>query len=184
MTAGRTMQSGLASRHIATRVATPDDAEALACLKRDFNGSDEPPERLAQRLRNPARVETPKRFLLVAAVSISSSPFDSLVSWLGAHWEALLLALLLGGAGLWVFRSTLADYTYIFSPARAVRNAFIKAALMVALLFAIFALPRWLAQTLLPAGWLQSLWAVVSVVLLNTLWGPAGRLLDRLLVGR
>jgi hypothetical protein len=105
-------------------------------------------------------------------------------AWLAAHWETLLLILLLGGAGLWVFRSALADYNHIFFPARAVRNAFIKAALMVALLFAIYALPHWLAQTLLPAGWVRNLWAIVSILLFNMLWEPVGRLLDRLLVGR
>lgn len=44
---------------IVTRVATVDDAETLARLNRDFNGGDEPSERLAQRMRHPARVETP-----------------------------------------------------------------------------------------------------------------------------
>lgn len=44
---------------LATRVATADDAEALARLNHDFNGIDEPPERLALRMRDPARVETP-----------------------------------------------------------------------------------------------------------------------------
>jgi GNAT superfamily N-acetyltransferase len=47
------------SVNIVTRVATADDAETLARLNRDFNGVDEPPERLAQRVRNTARVETP-----------------------------------------------------------------------------------------------------------------------------
>lgn len=107
-----------------------------------------------------------------------------LIAWLAAHWETLLLILLLGGAGLWVFRAALAVYGHIFFPARAVRNALIKAVLMVALLFVIYALPNWLAQTLLPAGWLRNLWAIVSILLFNALWEPAGRLLDRLLVGR
>ncbi len=100
------------------------------------------------------------------------------------HWETLLLVVLLGGTGLWVFRSALADYNHIFFPARAVRNAFIKAVLMMALLFAIYALPYWLAQALLPVGWVRNLWAIVSILLFNMLWEPAGRLLDRLLVGR
>lgn len=114
-----------------------------------------------------------------------STPFlGQLVTWLRAHWETLLLTLLLGGTGLWVFRSTLAVYGHIFFPARAVRNAFIKAVLMTALLYAIYALPYWLAQTLLPAGWLRNLWFIVSFVLFDVLWDPASRLLDRLLVGR
>ncbi len=111
-------------------------------------------------------------------------PDNPLLSWFTAHWETLLLVALLGGTGLWIFRSALADYNHIFFPARAVRNAFIKALLMVTLLFAIFALPYWLAHALLPAGLIRSLWAVVSVILWNMLWDPAGRLLDRLLVGR
>lgn len=94
------------------------------------------------------------------------------------------MILLLGGGGLWVFRSALADYNHVFFPARAVRNAFIKALLMVALLFAIYALPYWLAQALLPAGWLRNLWLLASFVLHDVLWGPASRLLDRLFVGR
>lgn len=55
---------------------------------------------------------------------------------------------------------------------------------MAALLFAIYALPYWLAQALLPAGWLRNLWLLVSFVLHDVLWDPASRLLDRLLVGR
>jgi hypothetical protein len=121
---------------------------------------------------------------MASVASISIPPFDQLISWLGAHWEALLLAALLLGTGLWVFRATLGVYSHIFFPARAVRNAFIKAALMTALLFAIYALPYWLAQALLPAGWLRNLWFVVSFVLFDVLWDPASRLLDRLLVGR
>ena len=39
------------------RIATPDDVQALARLNRAFNGVDEPPERLAQRLSNPGCVE-------------------------------------------------------------------------------------------------------------------------------
>lgn len=104
--------------------------------------------------------------------------------WLAAHWETLLLAVLLGGTGLWVFHAALADYNHIFFPARAVRNAFIKAVVMVALLFAIYALPYWLAHALLPEGWLRNLWLVVSFVLFDVLWDPAKRLVDRLLVGR
>lgn len=110
----------------------------------------------------------------------ASQPF----SWLAAHWETLLLVALLAGTGLWVFRSTLAVYGQIFFPARAVRNAFIKTVLMVALLFAIYALPYWLFQALLPPGWLRSLSFLVSFVLFDVLWEGAGRLLDRLLVGR
>jgi hypothetical protein len=106
------------------------------------------------------------------------------IAWLAAHWETLLLIALLGATGLWVFRSALAAYGHIFFPARAVRNAFIKAVLMTALLFAIYALPYWLAQTFLPEGWLRNLWFIVSFVLFDVLWDPAGRLLDRLLVGR
>lgn len=117
-------------------------------------------------------------------MSTSTPPFDQLVSWLGAHWEAILLVALLAGTGLWVFRSALAAYGHIFFPARAVRNAFIKAVLMVVLLYAIYALPYWLAQTLLPAGWVRNLWAIVSILLFEMLWEPAGRLVDRLLVGR
>ena len=50
-----------AAAHIAitTRVAAADDAATLARLNRDFNGGDEPPQRLAERMRDPARVETP-----------------------------------------------------------------------------------------------------------------------------
>lgn len=44
---------------IVTRVATVDDAETLARLNRDFNGVNEPTERLVQRMHHPARVETP-----------------------------------------------------------------------------------------------------------------------------
>jgi cytochrome c oxidase assembly factor CtaG len=106
------------------------------------------------------------------------------IAWLAAHWETLLLILLLGGAGLWVFRSTLAVYGHIFFPARAVRNAFIKTVLMVALLFAIYAVPYWLFQVLLPPGWARSLSFLLSFVLFDVLWEGAGRLLDRLLVGR
>jgi hypothetical protein len=111
-------------------------------------------------------------------------PDSPLLSWFAAHWETLLLVALLGGTGLWVFRAALADFNHIFFPARAVRNAFIKAVLMVALMFAIYVLPYWLAQTLLPAGLLRNLWAIVSILLFNALWEPAGRLLDRLLVER
>jgi hypothetical protein len=117
-------------------------------------------------------------------MSIPAAPALQLTSWLAAHWETLLLVVLLGGTGLWVFRSTLAVYGRIFFPARAVRNAFIKTTLMVALLYAIYALPYWLFQTLLPPGWLQSLSFLLSFVLFDLLWGGAGRLLDRLLVGR
>ncbi len=111
-------------------------------------------------------------------------PDSPLFSWFVAHWETLLLIVLLGGTALWVFRSTLAVYNHIFFSGRAVRNAFIKALLMTALLFAIYALPYWLAQTLLPEGWLRNLWFIVSFVLFDVLWNPASRLLDRLLVGR
>lgn len=112
------------------------------------------------------------------------SLFTELTSWLAAHWEALLFAVLLLGTGFWVFRSTLGVYNHLFFPARAVRNALIKALLMVTLLFALCALPYWLAQALLPAGRLRDLWFVVSFVLFDALWGRTGRLLDRLLVGR
>jgi GNAT superfamily N-acetyltransferase len=44
---------------IHTRLATPDDAAALARLNEAFNGVVEPPEELAQRLLNPRRVEQP-----------------------------------------------------------------------------------------------------------------------------
>lgn len=44
---------------IATRVATADDAEALTRLNHDFNGGSSPPQHLAERMRNPQRVETP-----------------------------------------------------------------------------------------------------------------------------
>ncbi len=105
-------------------------------------------------------------------------------AWFATHWETLLLIVLLGGAGLWVFRSTLAAYAHIFFPARAVRNAFIKAVLMVALLFMIYAAPYWLFQQLLPSGWARSLSLLLSFVLFDVLWEATGRLLDRLLVGR
>jgi GNAT superfamily N-acetyltransferase len=59
MTTNHTAPPGPAARQITTRVAAATDAEALARLNHDFNGVDEPPERLAQRMRNPARVETP-----------------------------------------------------------------------------------------------------------------------------
>lgn len=111
-------------------------------------------------------------------------PDSPLLSWFAAHWETLLLIVLLAGAGLWIFRSTLAVYGHVFFPARAVRNALIKTVLMVALLFAIFAAPYWLFQTLLPPGWARSLSLLLSFVLFDVLWGGAGRLLDRLLVGR
>jgi len=45
--------------NIATRAATADDTRTLARLNRDFNGGDEPTEHLAQRMRDPQRVETP-----------------------------------------------------------------------------------------------------------------------------
>lgn len=50
-----------AAAHVAitTRVATADDAEILARLNRDFNGGDEAPQHLAERMCDPARVETP-----------------------------------------------------------------------------------------------------------------------------
>jgi len=44
---------------VITHVATSDDAQELARLNRAFNGVDEPPERLAVRLCDPQRVETP-----------------------------------------------------------------------------------------------------------------------------
>ena len=117
-------------------------------------------------------------------MSFPNAPDVQPLSWLVAHWETLLLVGLLGGAGLWVFRSTLAVYGHIFFPARAVRNAFIKTVLMVALLYAIYAVPYWLFQTLLSPGWLRSLSFLLSFVLFDVLWGGAGRLLDRLFVGR
>lgn len=107
-----------------------------------------------------------------------------LIQWLAAYWEPLLLAALLVGTGVWVFYSALAVYNHIFFPARAVRNAFLKALAMVALLFAIYALPYWLAQALLPPGRIQILALIVSFVLFDTLWEGAGRLLDRLFIGR
>jgi hypothetical protein len=120
----------------------------------------------------------------VTLLRVHTMPDSQLLSWFAAHWETLLLVALLGGAGLWVFRSTLAVYGRIFFPARAVRNAFIKTVLMVALLYAIYALPYWLFQTLLPPGWLRSLSFLLSFVLFDVLWAGTGRLLDRLLVGR
>ncbi len=117
-------------------------------------------------------------------MSIPNAPVVPLLSWLAAHWETLLLMVLLGGAGLWVFRSTLAVYGHIFFPARAVRNAFIKTVLMVALLYAIYAVPYWLFQALFSPGWTRSLSFLLSFVLFDVLWEGAGRLRDRLLVGR
>jgi hypothetical protein len=115
----------------------------------------------------------------------SSSLLDSpLIQWFAAHWEPLLFAALLVGTGLWVFRSALGIYTHVFFPARAVRNAFLKAVAMVALLFAIYAIPHWLAEALLPPGRIQVLGIAVSFILFDTIWEGAGRLLDRLLIGR
>ncbi len=107
-----------------------------------------------------------------------------LIRWLAAHWEPLLLAVLLLGTAFWVFRSALAQYNYIFFPARAVRNAFLKALAMTALLYAIYAVPDWLAQVLLPPGKIRSLSFVVSILLFDALWDGASRRLDRLFVGR
>ena len=41
------------------RAARAEDAPEIARLNLLFNGSDEPPERYASRLRNPGRVDTP-----------------------------------------------------------------------------------------------------------------------------
>jgi ribosomal protein S18 acetylase RimI-like enzyme len=41
------------------RTATADDAAALVRLNEAFNGVSEPPERLAERLRDPRCIETP-----------------------------------------------------------------------------------------------------------------------------
>ena len=106
------------------------------------------------------------------------------LQWLAAHWEPLLAAAVLAVTGVLVFRSALAVYGRIFFPARALRNAFLKALVMVGLFFAIFALPHWLFRALLPAGWLQNLSILVSFVLFDAMWGGAGRLLDRLFIGR
>lgn len=45
--------------NITTRLATVEDAHELARLNRWFNDIDEEPELLAERFRNPQRVETP-----------------------------------------------------------------------------------------------------------------------------
>lgn len=111
-------------------------------------------------------------------------PVTQLSWWFAAHWETLLGIVILAGTGFWTFRTTLAVYGRIFFPARAVRNAFIKTVLMVALLWAIYAAPYWLFQTLLPPGRLRSLSLLLTFVLFDLLWPGAWRLLDRILVGR
>ncbi len=105
------------------------------------------------------------------------------MEWLRANWQALASAGALIAAGFLTFRSTLAVYGHIFFPARAVRNSLIKALVMVALLFLLFAIPHWIAQWLLPEGRIQSLSLVVSFLLLDFVWKESGRLLDRLLIG-
>jgi GNAT superfamily N-acetyltransferase len=46
-------------KNLAVRVAVPEDAPELARLNATFKGVQEPPERLAARLVDPKRVETP-----------------------------------------------------------------------------------------------------------------------------
>jgi GNAT superfamily N-acetyltransferase len=50
---------GATPKNLAIRVATPEDAPELARLNAAFNGVEEPPDRLAARLADPKRVETP-----------------------------------------------------------------------------------------------------------------------------
>lgn len=107
-----------------------------------------------------------------------------MMAWLRAEWEVLLLAAMTAVVGLLYFRQTLGVYSHIFFPGRALRNSLIKTLLMLALMLAIFALPLWLAQRLLPDGWSQLLALLLSFVLLDILWGEADRWLDRIIVGR
>ena len=101
------------------------------------------------------------------------------------HWGTLLLAAIPVGVGVFVFRNTYAVYLQIFFARRALRYALAKTFLMLVLLLAIYGIPTWLFNRFMPPSALRPALAFgVAFTIFNAAWGPAGRMLDRIFVGR